>query len=80
MYPDTSSDSAIGMSNGGCVSSACTATMKMRKPRNCVRTYGLPNVSIQKILSVFWRTTISCMFMLPAWITTPMALSTSGSS
>ena len=38
MYPETSSDSAIGMSNGGCVSSACTATMKMRNPRNWVRT------------------------------------------
>ena len=38
MYPDTSSDSAIGMSNGGCVSSAWTAIMNTTKPMNCVRT------------------------------------------
>ena len=38
MYPETSSDSAIGMSNGGWVSSACTAIMNTTNPMNWVRT------------------------------------------
>src|SRR3954467_9841094 len=50
MYPDTSSDSAIGMSNGVWVSSACTAIMKMTKPTNWVSRYGLPNPFHPKIV------------------------------
>ena len=80
MYPDTSSDSAIGMSNGGWVSSACTAIMNTTNPTNWVRMYGLPSPSHPKIASVFWSTTISWMFIEPAWMTTPMTPSTSGSS
>ena len=68
------------MSNGGCVSSAWTAIMNTTKPMNWVRTYGLPRPSQPKIEPVFWATTMSCMFIEPACMTTPMVASTSGSS
>ena len=80
MYPETSSDSAIGMSNGACVSSACTAIMKITKPTNCVRTNGRPSQSTPKISCVFWATTMSWRFIELAWITTPTTASTIGSS
>ena len=68
------------MSNGGWVSSACTAIMKMTKPMNWVRMNGLPRPSQPKISPVFWATTMSCRFIEPAWMTTPIVASTSGSS
>ena len=68
------------MSNGGWVSSACTAIMKTTKPTNWVSTNGLPNPSQPKIDPAFWATTMSCMFIEPAWMTTPSVPSTSGSS
>ena len=68
------------MSNGAWVSSACTAIMKTTKPTNWVRMYGLPSPFQPKIYPAFWATTMSCMFIVPAWITTPSVPSTSGSS
>ena len=47
---------------------------------NWVRMYGLPRPSQPKIEPVFWATTMSCMFIEPACITTPIVASTSGSS
>src|SRR3954470_8751004 len=80
MYPETSSDSAIGMSNGVWVNSACTAIMKITNPMNWVRTYGLPRPSQPNISPEFWATTMPCMFIVPAWITTPSTAKTMGSS
>ena len=54
--------------------------MNTTKPMNCVRTYGLPRPSQPKMAPVFWATTMSCMFIEPACMTTPMVASTSGSS
>src|SRR3954453_18635317 len=80
MNPETSSDSAIGMSNGVWVSSAWTAIMKITNPMNWVRTYGLPRPSQPNISPEFWATTMPCMFIVPAWITTPSTAKTMGSS
>ena len=68
------------MSNGACVSSACTAIMKITKPTNWVSTNGRPSPSNPKISCVFWATTICCRFIEPAWMTTPTTASTIGSS
>ena len=70
------------MSNGAWVSSACTAIMKMRKPTNCVRMYGLPMIEIPKISAPgpIWAATMPCMLIVPAWMTTPSTASTIGSS
>ena len=54
--------------------------MKITKPMNWVKMYGLPIQSSPKISPVFWATTMSCRFIVPAWITTPTVASTSGSS
>ncbi len=80
MYPEMSSDSAIGMSNGAWVSSACTAIMKMTKPMNWVRMNGLPMPPQPKISPSAWAMTMPCMFMVPAWMTTPTTARISGSS
>ena len=42
------------MSNGGWVSSACTATMKITKPTNWVRMNGLPMPLQPKIAPSAW--------------------------
>ena len=68
------------MSKGVCVSSAWAATRKRKKPTNWVRMNGLPNVPTPKISPWAWAATIPCMLIVPAWTTTPMTASTSGSS
>ena len=42
--------------------------------------YGFPSPSQPNIEPAFWANTMSCMFIEPAWMTTPMTASTSGSS
>ena len=79
-YPVTISDSATGMSNGGWVSSAWTATRKMAKPKNCVSRYGLPIPPQPNISPLAWARTISWTLSVPAWMTTPITARTRGSS
>ena len=76
----TSSDSATGMSNGVCVSSAWVAIRNSRNPTNWVRMNGLPSQSKPKIDPSAWANTMPCMFSVPAWMTTPTTASTRGSS
>ena len=64
------SESAIGMSNGGRVSSASDATMKMPAITGCVRTYQY----------CCWASTMPTSDSVPACMTTATAASTSGSS
>ena len=68
------------MSNGGWVSSACTAARKMKKPTNWVRMNGLPMASMPKIAPSAWAVTMPCRISVPAWMTTPTTASTRGSS
>ena len=76
----TSSDSATGMSKGVWVSSACMAIMKMMNPANWVMMNGLPIAPQPKISPLAWTSTISCRFMVSAWMTTPTTASNRGSS
>ncbi len=62
------------------VSSACTAIRKMTNPMNWVRMNGLPMPPQPKISPSAWAMTMPCMFMVPAWMTTPTTARTSGSS
>ena len=64
------SESAIGMSNGGRVSSASEATRKITNPTGWLITYQYCS----------WASTIPIIESVPACITTAAAPSTSGSS
>ena len=68
------------MSNGVWVSSACIAIMKMMKATNWVRMYGLPMPPQPKISPSAWACTMPCMFIVSAWMTTPMTARINGSS
>ena len=52
----------------------------MANPTNCVRMYGFPMAPQPKISPVAWASTILLRSSVPAWMTTPMAASTSGNS
>ena len=68
--PPTTSDSAVGISNGWRSSSARMAARKMKNASGCHTTSGTRP----------WNSTISLRFRLPATIETATSASTSGIS